>query len=62
MNDAPWGSMIAAALTIGILIGGSITNCAVKESYRRQAVKHGCGHFPVVDTLTGTTEFQWRNP
>jgi len=60
-------SALAAMLfVIGLFMGAFVGSCATNSRndmiYQAQAVRNGCGSFPVIDTLTGETEFRWNRP
>jgi hypothetical protein len=53
-----FGAIIGVVL--GAIAGGWVVGSHKESRWQREVVTRGYAHYPVVDTLTGTTEFQWK--
>lgn len=54
--------MAGCTLVFGFGIGTCKQRQISDTQWRQDMVKRGYGQMVIIDTLTGTTEFQWRKP
>lgn len=54
-------SGIITGFFIGWIFGG-VAVFSNLQDVQKKAIELGCAHYQVTDTLSGTTEFQWRKP